>query len=76
MTLKGPILQPTSQQKPDLGTAETSPGPRRRETYMSPEGRWPLGQWILCEPVVTVTRTLRLPARVPVKKQQHAHTKN
>lgn len=41
---------------------------------MSPEGRWPLGQWILCEPVVTVTRTLRLPARVPVKKQQHTHT--
>lgn len=73
MTLMGPILQLISQQKPDLGTAETSPGSRRKRTYISPEGCWPLRQWILCEPVVIITRTSGRPALVPVKKQQQHH---
>lgn len=52
MTLLGSILPPAVLQKQDSGTAHTCSGPRRRETYISPEGPWPWGQWALRQPVV------------------------
>lgn len=77
MTLLRSILPPALLQKQDSGTAHTCSGPRRRETYISPEGPWLWGQWALRGSACgDVTRTSRLFCRsgVPLKKQKKLNT--